>query len=150
MSEPTDVPTIRAGSRVRMHLELALGNGEVVESSFGGEPFEFTLGDGTFAEPIERALRGLAQGQREQIFVPFEAAFGWPEPDLVHVLARADFADGQLEEGVILEFATPGGSTTPGRIVAIDAEQVSVDFNHPLAGHDLVLTVEVLGVRPPA
>ena len=139
---------IAPGARVRMHYEIRLEDGTVAESSFGGEPLEFTVGDGTLVEGLEQALMGLAGGERRTVRVGPEQAFGYRVEDYVHELPRADFPpDMELAPGLIVGFATPGGEEVPGAIVEVGEERVKVDFNHPLAGHELALTVEVLEVR---
>ena len=36
----------------------------------------------------------------------------------------------------------------PGVVVEIDDEHVMVDFNHPLAGHQITFAVKILDVIP--
>jgi FKBP-type peptidyl-prolyl cis-trans isomerase SlpA len=35
----------------------------------------------------------------------------------------------------------------PGRIVAVQDDQVTLDFNHPLAGQTLVFEIELVGIE---
>ena len=46
----------------------------------------------------------------------------------------------------IVEFATPGGEEIPGAILEVREDSVQVDFNHPLAGHEISFEVEILEV----
>ena len=63
-------------------------------------------------------------------------------------LPRNKFPDAEsLEEGLIVSFAAPDGEL-PGVVQRIWEETVEVDFNHPLAGRDLVFDVSILKVRP--
>ena len=63
-------------------------------------------------------------------------------------MPRAEFAeDMNLERGQIIGFTTPSGLELPGTILAMDDDEVEVDFNHPLAGHEITFTVEVLDVQ---
>ena len=43
-------------------------------------------------------------------------------------------------------FGTPEGDDIPGTVMAIHDEVADVDFNHPLAGYELVFSVQILGV----
>ena len=54
----------------------------------------------------------------------------------------------ELSEGLVVSFADANKQETPGVIVAIDEGKVEVDFNHPLAGKDLVFDVKILAVEP--
>jgi len=143
--------TIGPGARVRLHYEIRLEDGTVADSSFGGEPLEFTVGDGTLIEGLEQALTGLAAGERRTLSIGPEQAFGYRNDEYVHEMPRSEFpAEMALRPGLIVAFETPAGDDVPGAIVEVGEHTVKVDFNHPLAGHELAFTVEVLEVRPPA
>lgn len=55
--------------------------------------------------------------------------------------------DAQVEVGTIMAFSGPDGMEIPGIITAIEGESVTVDFNHPLAGQDVIFDVEILSVQ---
>jgi FKBP-type peptidyl-prolyl cis-trans isomerase SlpA len=145
-SEPRMLP----GNTVVMHLALRLEDGTEVENTFGREPLRFVVGDGTLAPELERALRGLEPGGRKRILLSPERGFGYPDPANVHVLPRSEFpSDLLLAPGALIGFETPAGAQVPGRIDAISEGGVTVDFNHPLAGHQLILEVQLLSVMSP-
>ena len=50
------------------------------------------------------------------------------------------------EPGQLVAFSTADGNEAPGLVLAVEGDQVKVDFNHPLAGHNVVYTVEILSV----
>lgn len=142
-----DAERIAPGRRVRLHYRITLEDGTVADSSFGGEPLEFLVGDGTLQQGLEQVLLGLAAGERRRFeLAPWEA-FGYADPEAVQVMPRADFPqDMALAPGSVVAFTTPGGEEIAGIVKALDAEQVTVDFSHPLAGHDIVFEVEILEV----
>jgi FKBP-type peptidyl-prolyl cis-trans isomerase SlpA len=136
------------GSKVRMHFSLQLDDGTLVESSMGGEPIEFEMGDGTLIAGLERALYGLKSGDQQTIRIGPEEGYGVRDPAHVHELRRADFpADFPVEPGLVVGFDLPSGEQVPGTIVAVHADTVRVDFNHPLAGREVIFAVEVLEVQ---
>jgi FKBP-type peptidyl-prolyl cis-trans isomerase SlpA len=60
---------------------------------------------------------------------------------------RSDFPDDMdLREGMIVSFAMPDGEEYPGMVKEVGGAQVTVDFNHPLAGHEVLFEVEILEV----
>ncbi len=141
---------IQPGCRVRMHLKITLPNGTVAEDTFGDEPFEFTMNDGSLNPALELALYGLREGQAQTIELQPEQAFGLHDPQNVHPLPRHRFpVDMQLAVGQLIGFDAGQGEELPGVIMAIDNDTVTVDFNHPLAGKTIILQTEVLSIEPP-
>lgn len=138
---------IGPGSRVTMHFSLTLEDGTIAENSFDGEPLEFTMGDGTLNEGLELGLYGMKVGDEETLTMSPEQTFGFHDPENVHELPRSDFDREQpLEEGMIIAFNTPAGDELPGMIRQVSADSVTVDFNHPLAGHDLLYKIKILDI----
>ncbi|HKK14850.1 MAG TPA: FKBP-type peptidyl-prolyl cis-trans isomerase [Gammaproteobacteria bacterium] len=147
MSEETNA--IGPGSRVTMHFSITLEDGTVADDTAGGEPLTFVMGDGSLIEGLELALYGLKAGDRQCLELEPQQAFGFWDPDNVHMLQRSDFpADMALEPGLIIGFTTPGGDEVPGAVREVAGENVKVDFNHPLAGHTLVFETHILAVEP--
>ncbi len=141
---------ITPGCTVRMHFSLALEDGTVMDATHDGEPMTFTLGDGTLIEGLELALIGLRAGDRQSLSIPPETGFGYPDPDNIHEMPLSEFSQElQPEAGLIMSFNTPDGDEVPATILAVEGDRVRVDFNHPLAGHEVVFSVEILDVRPP-
>lgn len=141
------VKTIGPGSEVVMHFTLAIEDGTVAESTVDAEPLHFVLGDGTLVEGLEHALYGLKAGDRQSLLIAPENAFGYPDEDYVITMPRSEFpADMALEPGLIIGFTTPAGHEVPGAVLEVTGESVQVDFNHPLAGHELSFDVEILEV----
>ena len=143
-------PTVIAqGSRVTLHFSLLLADGREVDSTRRGRPATFVIGDGTLPPGMERALVGLVAGADEQIAVAPKDAFGDAREENVRMIPRVQFASSlALEEGLVVSFAGPGGEL-PGVVKAIEGDLVVVDFNHPLAGRDLIFDVSILAVSSP-
>ena len=140
---------INVASTVTLHLSLTLEDGRVAESTFDDEPLTFTMGDGTLVRGLELGLYGLQPGDRQRLALHPEQAFGLHDPGKVHRLPRADFGAGiEPEPGLIVGFDTPAGEEIPGTVLSLDADSVVVDFNHPLAGRNVIFDVEILDVVP--
>ena len=142
---------IRPGSKVLMHFTLSLEDGTVAETTRDdNEPLEFVMGDGTLIEGLELALYGLKAGDKQTLSIEPKLAFGFPDPENVHSMPRHEFPqEMQLARGVIMEFNTPAGDEVPGTVVEVNDSEVKVDFNHPLAGHQITFEVEILSVEAP-
>jgi FKBP-type peptidyl-prolyl cis-trans isomerase SlpA len=140
-------PPIRPGSRVRLHLQICLAEGTEILSSFGDDPMELTLGDGTLAPGLEELLMGLSTGGDERFLADGSALYGPREERKIHWLGRADFPpDMDLASGQVIAFDTPGGQQIAGVLLEIDGERVQVDFNHPLAGRPLQIGAQIISV----
>lgn len=133
---------------VTLHFSLKLENGEVVDSTFDKKPATFTVGDGNLLPGFEQALFGLKAGDRRTLAILPENGFGQHNPQNVQVMPRSQFQNMELSEGLLVIFNDAANTELPGVIKAFDSEQVTVDFNHPLAGKSLSFDVEVVDVQP--
>jgi len=141
---------ILASSEVTLHFSLTLADGTEAISTFAEEPMTVTMGDGTFMPGMEMALFGLKAGDQQTITLTPEQAYGYPDNQLIHDLPLSEFPESmQPEVGQIIAFSMPNGEETPGAIIDINEDTVTVDFNHPLSGHDVVFKVEILKVAQP-
>ena len=78
-----------------------------------------------------------------------ENAFGQPNDNNLQYLPRDQFEDDvELEIGLVFSFADVGGGELPGMILFFDEQEVTVDFNHPLAGRTILFDVLVHRVEP--
>src|SRR5690554_5017809 len=124
-------------STVTLHFALKLDNGDVVDSNFDKEPATFTVGDGNLLPGFEQALFGFKAGDKRSIVIPPERGFGRPNEQNVQVMPRKNFTELELEYGVMVIFRDAAGGEMPGVVKAFDDKEVTVDFNHPLAGRDI-------------
>ena len=148
MIHPTQ---IQPGSRVCLHLALKLADGTVAESTFQGEPLECVIGDGTLVYGLELALYGMRPGQRQTLTLHPDQAYGARDPEAVGWLPRAQFpADMPLQPGTLVGFVGPQGEEVAALVLAVEAERVQIDFNHPLAGKPIIFESEILSVEPPS
>ena len=142
----TDV-RIGPDREVTLHFALKLENGDVVDSTFDKQPATFTVGDGSLLPGFEQALYGLKAGDKRSLPIGPEQGFGQGNPQNIQVMPRAQFADMELSEGLLIIFNDAANAELPGVVKAFDANQVTIDFNHPLAGKDLTFDVEIIDVN---
>jgi FKBP-type peptidyl-prolyl cis-trans isomerase SlpA len=133
-----------------MHFSLTLADGMLVESSFDDEPQTFVVGDGSVDKGLELALIGLRPNERQTLTLMPGQAFGQRDEANVRWLPKTNFpADMLLEPGQILGFSAADGEELAGAVLEIAREQVKVDFNHPLAGREIIFEVHILAVENP-
>jgi FKBP-type peptidyl-prolyl cis-trans isomerase SlyD len=116
------------------------------------EPVDFLVGGKDLLAKIEEALQGHEAGDRVDLHLEPEDAFGDYDENLVFLEPRSVFP-ADLEEGVTFE-GLPAGATSEDAprdliytVTEIYPEHVVVDGNHPLAGIALRLHLKVEGVR---
>lgn len=137
---------IGPGKRVTLHFSVALADGTVVDSTRERpEPAIFTVGDGSLLSGFESAIFGLQAGDRRSVFIDARRGFGDWNPDNLQTFTRIQFSGMALEPGLMISFADKSGEL-PGVVKSLDEETVTVDFNHPLAGRDLVFEVDIIRV----
>lgn len=122
-------------------------DGDVIDSSVGGDPLAYVHGTGSLIPGLEAALEGRVAGDALDVTIAPAEAYGVHDPELVHVASREQFA-GTDEILVGMRFRAGGeGGGQVMAVVAVDEEQVTLDGNHPLAGVTLHFAVKVVGVR---
>lgn len=137
------------GTKVTLHFALRLPNGEVIDSNFEREPATFTVGDGNLLQGFEKAMFGLQEGDKQTLLIKPEDSFGQHNPNNVQEIPRAEFSSEiELSEGLILSFADAQKTELPGVVRRFDSSVVVVDFNHPLAGRDILFEVAILRIEP--
>ena len=144
---------IGAGTEITLHFSLRLNCGEVVEDTRQYEaPGKFIFGDGQMLPGFERKLVGLCPGVRRSFIIPAKDAFGLAKPDNIQrhpksMLGKINEHEDDFIPGLVIGFKDTQGQEVSGVIKEIDAAQVVIDFNHPLAGKDVVFDIEIIDVQ---
>jgi FKBP-type peptidyl-prolyl cis-trans isomerase 2 len=76
-----------------------------------------------------------------------EDAFGPANPEAVQAFPKGHFPASMLHVGVEGELPGPDGTRIPYRVQAIDAETVTLDCNHPLAGQQIIFEITVIHIQ---
>lgn len=145
---PNEDTRIAQGSQVALHFSVALENGiELDNTRVRAEPVSLTIGDGNLLEGFEKALLGLRAGDRRTVHLPPEDAFGPWNPENVQKFDTVKFADRPVIDQMI-EFEDKGKNTLAGVVKSVTDDITEIDFNHPLAGKNVVFEVEIVKVTP--
>jgi FKBP-type peptidyl-prolyl cis-trans isomerase SlyD len=123
------------------------GSTAVVDSNKGGEPLEFIIGKGQIIPGLETALVGMSKDESGDIMVSSADAYGEVNPEAKQVLPVDQFEGVDLIEGMSLYGQGEDGQTVQVTVTSFDDKEVNIDFNHPLAGKDLMFSVTVLTAR---
>jgi FKBP-type peptidyl-prolyl cis-trans isomerase SlyD len=122
--------------------------GEAVDQASPEEPLTYVHGYAQIVPGLEHALKGMHAGERREITVEPEEAFGEHEDAGVFEVDKADFPDaGDVEIGDEFVAHGPDGEPVALRVVEILTDGFRVDTNHPLAGQTVRFDVQVKDVR---
>ena len=115
------------------------------------DPVEFVVGGDDLLAKIEEALQGHEAGDKIDLHLEPEQAFGDYNDQLVFLEPRTLFP-AELEEGMPFEGLPPGANADAPRdvlytVTEIYPEHVVLDGNHPLAGIAIRLQLKVEKVR---
>ncbi|WP_417523055.1 FKBP-type peptidyl-prolyl cis-trans isomerase [Marinovum sp.] len=139
---------VKSGDTVAIHYTGTLADGATFDSSQGRDPLEFTVGSGQIIPGLDKALPGMAVGEKKVVDVPADEAYGQADPNARQAVPRADIpADIPLDLGTQLQVQTPTGQAMPVTVVEVTDEQVTLDANHPLAGKDLTFAIELVEIK---
>ena len=123
------------------------GKNEVLDTNVGNAPLEFVTGKGYMIPGLEKGLVGMEEGETKKISVPAAEAYGEYNPEALQTLPREQFEGIDLEKGMSLYGQDENGGTVQVTVKDFDDESVTIDFNHPLAGKNLVFDVTVTESR---
>ena len=139
---------VKTGDTVRIHYTGTLPDGSVFDSSEGRDPLEFQVAAGQIIPGLDAALPGMAVGDKKVVEVPCTEAYGEANPQAIQAVPRSEFpADLPLELGGQLQVQTNDGQVLPVTIAEMTEDTVTLDANHPLAGHDLTFAIELVGIN---
>jgi len=136
---------IESGKTVKMHMTM-LQDGQVLQTTVGGEPIEFVVGQDPILPGVEIAVMGLKAGEQKKFPLASADAFGEHDPAGVFEVPRENLPEGDIEIGMALETIGQDGRPLRGIVSSVASENVMIDFNHPLAGKDLEFEVEIIEV----
>jgi len=134
---------------VSMEYTLTV-DGEVVDSSKENGPIDFIQGKGNIIPGLEKALYGMNLDESKEVNVPAAEAYGEFDEEAVEEVPVSDFpTDIPLEVGVELAVEDEDGGAMSAVIEEVTKDTVTLNFNHPLAGKDLVFDVKIVSLRAP-
>ena len=131
---------------VALEVQLSDVHGNLIQQS--AEAVQYLHGgyDGIFPM-VERALQGRAPGEKVDVRLEPEDAFGEYDAELVRLAERAQFPE-ELQVG--MQFEQDGGAGDELLIYTVTDvadDKVVLDGNHPLAGMALRFACTVVAVR---
>ncbi|HEX8139940.1 MAG TPA: peptidylprolyl isomerase [Pyrinomonadaceae bacterium] len=138
----------KKGDTAQVHYTGRLKDGQVFDSSEGGEPLEFEIGAGNVIQGFDEGVRGMSQGDKKRIEIEADEAYGPRIDALVQQIAREGLnLDREPEVGMQLGLQMPDGQEIPVTITEVTKDSITLDANHPLAGQKLIFDIELVKLK---
>lgn len=132
-------------------IEYEVRDGQdVVDSNVGGAPLVFMFGKSQVIPGLESGIAHMKIGEKSDVLVKAADAYGDYNNEAKQELPCEQFAGIDLNPGMTLYGQGEDGGTVQVTVMAVNGETVVIDFNHPLAGKDLLFTVTINDVREPS
>ncbi len=140
--------SVREGDVIKIHYIGRLENGQIFESTHGGEPVEFRVGSGNFFPSFEKEIIGMKVGDSKSFRILAEDAFGPRYKELVIEVMKEEFPSYiHPKVGQRLQLMGPDQNPIVVTVTSVEEDTVTLDANHPLAGYALLFDVELLEIQ---
>jgi FKBP-type peptidyl-prolyl cis-trans isomerase SlpA len=119
---------------------------KLLEEVASSEAVEYRMGEGNWPIQLELAMLGEITGSCLKIqLMAKDDAFGRVDPDRIMQMDRLDFSS-QPQPGELIEFEFEHGEPVEGQVLRILDDKIEVDFNHPYAGRDLDIEIQIKSI----
>lgn len=133
---------------VTMNYTLKDSDGNVIQTTDRKEPFQFLSGNKQILPNLEKEIDGMIIGSKKFVKIAAQEAYGEYNEQAVQQIDKKNFpGDVNLQVGMEFVANSPEGQQMPFVVKDIKEEEVTIDFNHPLAGKDLEFDVELVDIR---
>lgn len=128
-----------------------LDNGEVFYVAEKDKPMRVVIGDSSLPPTLEDAISKMAVGDKQKVRVAPEEGYGPRQKDLIQTMDNPEMVQKvQPKPGMIVSLKTTKDGEefdVPATVIEVDGTKVTVDYNHPLAGHHLTYKIEILALE---
>lgn len=133
---------------VTFNYTLKDEGGAVLDSTANKEPLSFMSGTSQILPRLEETLGEMLIGGKKNVKIAASEAYGEYDEKAVQNVKKEQFpAEAKVEVGIRYVANSPEGGQMPFVITDVKEQDVTVDFNHPLAGKDLEFDVELIDIR---
>ncbi len=146
-SQPTIVGK-NVGKTVRTHYRGTFNDGTQFDSSYDrGEPLEFVCGVGMMIPGFDAAVANMDVGQTIQVHLMPAEAYGDVDPEAFFTFEISQLPGSEnVSIGQQAYLRDPNGNPVPVKVSAKDAQTITFDANHEMAGKELNFTIELVDV----
>ncbi len=136
------------GDKVKVDYTLKINKDEVVETSVGKVPLEFTIGEKSMIPGFEQGIIGMMIGELKTINIPSAEAYGPRQEKLVFEFDRSNAPESfEPQIGQQVQMHRPDGKTFFANVISTTEKGYNMDANHPLADKELVFDLILIEIN---
>lgn len=137
------VGTLEDGSMFDTSIAAKAQEGGVFDEARPYEPLTVNLGKGEVIPWFENGITGMKVGETKKITLTADEAYGQPREELIQKVPADTFSWSELipEVGKTYNFGIAQGT-----IKDVNDTEITIDFNHPLAGKTLIFDLTVTDI----
>lgn len=120
--------------------------GQIISSTFNRDVLSVSTEKSPLLPGLARGLQNLKKGERREIKLAAEEAYGLYDPKKIILYPRRKLPKDILI-GQTIGIAGKSGVIRNYRLLQFHDDMASLDGNHPLAGQDLIFEIEALDAR---
>lgn len=133
---------------VTINYTLKDEEGAVIDSTENNPAFSYLSGNNQILPRLEEKIDEMLIGSSKNVVLEPKNAYGEYKEEAIQKVNKKEFPEGtNLEKGMSFVANTPEGKQMPFYIQEIEEEEITIDFNHPLAGKKLEFDVKLVDVR---
>lgn len=127
-----------------------LDDGTVFKAAESENPMKLELGKQEAPPTLEAALMGMKIGDKKQVRIDPDESYGQRMKNLIQELNKEQIGDNIAPQpGMIISLAVEKDGHThqvPATVIEVKGDIITIDYNHPLAGHHLTYDFEVIDI----
>lgn len=136
---------IKENQNVTLNYELKL-NDEIIDTNIDKDPISFVYGSGQIINGLELGIKDMNEGETKIIKVSPIDAYGEYDEKLSEIAPISEFEGIDLQIGMVLEAENEKKEVLRATVTDVTKENVTVDYNHPLAGCELEFKVIIKSI----
>lgn len=105
------------------------------------KPMVLAVGSSQLIPKLHEEIKKLDVGDKKSVEIPCEDAFGKRDPSLIKLIPMKEFKKQDIKPFVGMPLSLDGQN---GIVRTVNGGRVRVDFNHELAGRDIVYDLEIV------
>lgn len=138
---------VKKGNKVKLHLSGKLKDGRVFATTEAKEPLEFEAGAGEILPGIDDEVIGMEENEEKKITLSPGMGFGERKEELIKKVDKNVFKGEKAKIGQRINMQMEKGRTVSAEVIEIEADKITLDLNHPLAGKELMFKIKVVGIE---